>query len=61
MAIIVESYQRMRGNVKDIILSTTQAQIDDYESRIKDRNEEFEKTCKVLKQHYLQKKGKSLY
>jgi len=41
MVTIVESYQRMRGNVKDLVLATTPAQIADLEERIKLRNEEF--------------------
>lgn len=41
LIVIVESYHRMRGNVKDIILSTTAEEIADYEGRIALRNEEF--------------------
>ena len=41
MVTIVESYQRMRGNVKDLVLATTPAEIADIEERIKLRNEEF--------------------
>ena len=41
MIYIAESFQRIRGNVKDILLSTTEEEIKDYESRIALRNEEF--------------------
>lgn len=41
LVLIAESFQRMRGNLKDILLSTTLAEIEDYESRIVLRNEEF--------------------
>jgi methyl-accepting chemotaxis protein len=41
LAVIMESYQRMRGNVRDILLAETEAQIVDQEQRIKLRNEEF--------------------
>ncbi len=38
---IAESFQRMRGNLKDILLSTTPEEIADYEARIVERNLEF--------------------
>lgn len=41
LAIIFDSYQRMRGNVKDIILADNAAQITDYQNRIDARNREF--------------------
>lgn len=41
MIMIAESFQRMRGNVKDVVLSTTDAEIADYEARIIERNMEF--------------------
>lgn len=42
MVIIVESYQRMRGNVKDLLLATSPEQIADLEERIALRNDEFD-------------------
>lgn len=42
LVIIVESYQRMRNNVKDILLSENSREIADYEERIKERNAEFD-------------------
>lgn len=42
MIMVAESFQRMRGNLKDILLSKTDAEIADYESRIVDRNKEFD-------------------
>jgi methyl-accepting chemotaxis protein len=41
MVLIVEAYQRLRGNVKDILLAETPEEIEDYESRIELRYEEF--------------------
>jgi methyl-accepting chemotaxis protein len=56
----VEAYQRMRGNVKDIILSTNQEQINDYQSRIKDRNAEFDKNLESFGATLLTEEGKVL-
>ncbi len=42
LVIVVESYQRQRGDVKDILLANTDAEIADYESRINERIVEFE-------------------
>jgi len=41
MVTIAESYQRMRGNVKDLLLATTPEEITDLKGRIATRNEEF--------------------
>ena len=41
MVIIVESYQKMRGNVKDILLIDNPAKISEYENNIAQRKEEF--------------------
>lgn len=41
MVSIVESYQRMRVNIKDITLATTAEEISELENRIAERNEEF--------------------
>ena len=42
MVTISESFQRLRGNVKDILLADTAAEISDFESRIADRWTEFD-------------------
>lgn len=60
MVIIVESYQRMRGNMKDILLSTTGAEISEYENRIKARNEEFDKNLKSYEKTLFTEEGKKL-
>jgi methyl-accepting chemotaxis protein len=57
---IAESYQRMRGNVKDILLSTNETQIADYEARIKTRNEEFYTTLKSYETTLYSDEGKRL-
>ena len=41
MAVMLDSYQRMRSNVKDIILSDNAADIAEYERLIQVRNQEF--------------------
>jgi len=47
MVMITESFQRMRGNVKDVILSVgDQGKIDDYKDDIEKRNDSFD--------HYLE-------
>jgi len=60
MVIIAESYQRMRGNVKDILLSTSEAEIKDYETRIKERNEEFNNNLVSFEKTLLTEEGKKL-
>jgi methyl-accepting chemotaxis protein len=61
LVIIVESYQRMRGNVKDILLATNAVQINDYENRIKQRNEEFNKNIESFQKTLLTEEGRKLY
>ena len=43
MVHIAESYHRMRGNVKDVLLANSQMEIDEYENRIKERNADFDR------------------
>ena len=38
----VEAFQRMRGNVKDVLLSTSAAEISQYELLINQSNQEFD-------------------
>lgn len=58
MVLVAESFQRMRGNVKDIILSTTPAQIADFEGRIKERNAEFNTNLLSFETTLLTEEGK---
>lgn len=60
MVLIAESFQRMRGNVKDIILSDTAEEIADYESRIAARNEEFSKNLNLYEATLFSEEGKKL-
>ncbi|NSW92299.1 MAG: methyl-accepting chemotaxis protein [Firmicutes bacterium] len=60
MAIIVESYQRMRANVKDILLTDDPAKISDYENRIAQRNEEFSKNLKSYEKTLFTEEGRKL-
>ncbi len=41
MVLIAESFQRMRGNVKDVLLSDSAEVVAEYEARIIERNKEF--------------------
>ncbi|ATW26099.1 methyl-accepting chemotaxis protein [Candidatus Formimonas warabiya] len=54
---ITESYQRMRGNVRDIILASTPAEFDDYENSIKLRNDEFASNLESFKKTLLSDEG----
>lgn len=58
--LFVESYQRMVGNIKDIILSDTEEKWLDYESRIDLRKEEFEKNFNEYTKTLLTEKGQEL-
>ncbi|MCX7842753.1 MAG: methyl-accepting chemotaxis protein [Clostridia bacterium] len=60
LIIIVESYQRMRNNVKDILLSDSEAEIADFENRIKERNQEFEINLASHQKTLLTEEGKKL-
>lgn len=42
MVVFVEAYQRMRGDVKDLLLATSEAEITALESQIELRNQEFD-------------------
>lgn len=57
---IVESYQRMRGNVKDLVLATTPEEILDLEERINTRNQEFDKNLSSFKTTLITEEGKKL-
>jgi len=57
---IMESYQRMRGNIKDILLSKTEDEIADFEGRIKTRNEEFSTTLLSFQSTLITDEGKRL-
>jgi len=60
MVTYVEAYQRMRGNVKDIILAETPEEIADYEQRIVERNEEFNVAFAEFGKTLLTEEGKKL-
>lgn len=60
MILVAESFQRMRGNIKDVILATTPEQVADFEQRIKDRNLEFDTNLKSFETTLLTEDGKTL-
>lgn len=60
MVIIAESFQRMRGNVKDIMLAESISEIEDYEARIKQRNEEFSVNLDSYEKTLFSDEGKKL-
>jgi len=60
MILIVESYQRMRVNIKDILIATTDEEIADYEGRIVLRNQEFDTTIISFEKTLFTDRGKEL-
>ena len=60
MTTIIEAYQRMRGNVKDVLLSTTPEEFADFEDRITLRNEEFSTTLLSYKDSVCDKEEMAL-
>lgn len=57
MVIITESYHIMRGNIKDILLSSNKEEIADYENRIAKRNEAFDTNLKSFEKTLFTDKG----
>ncbi len=60
MVVYVEAYQGMQGDVKNILLSTNEAKIQEYENRIKERNEEFDRNLESFGKTLLTEEGKKL-
>lgn len=60
MILVAESFQRYRGNLKDIILATTPEEIADYEKRIADRNKEFSENILAFEATLLTEEGKRM-
>ncbi|KPU46352.1 methyl-accepting chemotaxis protein McpB [Oxobacter pfennigii] len=60
MVVFAESYQRMRGNMKDILLTDDPVKINDYEKSISERNQEFEENLKSFQGTLLTEEGKQL-
>lgn len=58
MIYVAESFQRMRGNLKDMVLVTTQNDIEDYEARIQQRNAEFTENLLSIQETLLTDEGK---
>jgi len=56
----VEAFQRMRGNVKDIILADTPEEIADYEDRIATRNEEFNASFDSFQKTLITEEGQTI-
>lgn len=59
-ALFVEAYQRMRSNVKDLIIADSVEEVADYESRIAERNEEFNIYFESFKSTLFSDEGKEL-
>lgn len=60
MIIIAEAYQRARGNVKDILLTTDPVAIADYEGRIKERMDEVHVNLASYEKTLFSDEGKQL-
>lgn len=60
MIAITESYHAMRGNAKDALLAEDNSRINEYESRIADRNEEFTKNLNSYETTLFSEEGQNL-
>ena len=60
MVELVEAFQRMRGNVKDIMLADNLDEIKSYEETIKTRNEEFITNLDLISTTILTDEGRQL-
>jgi len=60
MIVMVESYQRIRVNMKDILLTTTDAEITELENTIMLRNEEFDTNIISIEKTLFTEEGKKL-
>ena len=60
LAVIFDNYQRMRGNLKDIVLASTQSEFDDYENRIREKNQTFAETLDSFETTLFSEEGKRL-
>jgi len=60
MVLMVDSYQRMRGNVKDLLLATTPEEIVEAEKKIELRNDEFTTHITSFKKTLFTDEGKAL-
>lgn len=60
MIIIAESFQRMRGNLKDVVLADTAAEIADNEARIAERNKEFNEHLDIFESLLITEEGQRL-
>ena len=58
MIIVAESFQRIRGNLKDILLAKTPEEIADYESRITERNVEYNEHIANFEKSLFTEEGK---
>ncbi|WP_129600154.1 methyl-accepting chemotaxis protein [Anaerophilus nitritogenes] len=58
--IYTEAYHRMRGNIKDIILTEDPFMIEDYENRIRERNEEFDTNIRKYETTLFSEEGRKL-
>lgn len=60
MVLLAESFQRARGNVKDVLLTSDPKEIADYEQRIKDRFGDVESSLDRYKTTLFSDEGKQL-
>lgn len=60
MIVITESFQRMRGNVKDMLLSSTAAEFADYSGRIVERNKIFDENLALFETTLATEEGKTI-
>lgn len=58
MIMVAESFQRMRGNIKDIVITDNKDEITGFEESIKARNEEFDTHLKNFQSTLLTEEGR---
>jgi methyl-accepting chemotaxis protein len=60
MVRLVDSFQRMRSNIKDVLMSTSQQEIQQYERLITVRSEEFDSSLALIEETLMTEEGRLL-
>lgn len=60
MVTFVDAFQRMRGNVNDVLLATSPAEISQYEMMIRERNNEFDVQLALIETTLMTEEGRAL-
>jgi len=60
MVNVIDSFQRMRGNIKDVLLSSSSAEISQYETIVAQRNSEFDNNLALIESTLMTEEGHAL-